>query len=1177
MNKYHFISYIRSASMLLLTSCFVVGCQDEEVLNGGNGTREPMNLQAEINQQYVTRVNDNGFADGDHIGVFVTNYSNGEATALKVTGNHADNVRFTYDHASGTWTGATQLYWKDKVTPIDAYGYYPFDEELSSVTAYPFTVQRNQRDQVQGETMYGYEASDFLWAKVEGVVPTAVAVTLRHKHIMAGIQVNLVEGTGFLEGKWAEAEKKVLVESTRLGSTISLQSGTVTADATSAISSIIPQGSGNGYRAIVVPQTVATGSTLFSITIDGQTHKFTRSSAMVYHPAKLHKFTIEVNYSLPTGDYQLNLLDEAVVAWENDAESHNGAAREYITVHVNEGEDIANVIEQMGIDPKEIINLKLTGTFSNDQFGYIRGNMPYLEAINMRDLRTKNQRSFRWEGGWGEPAYDQPIYADDYIPMGAFQKMGYLSYVVWPEHLVGIGDEAFAGCNLRGSLFFPEGLKHIGGSVFEAYGHQMSALTGEVYIPSTVEYIGGYAFGANDGRPNNLTGELILPTKMKFLAPGAFSSRYLTGKIIIPEGLTEVCAAFPPNMTGDVRIPQGVKRISGIGGKPTSIYIPEGVEVIGDRSLTYPTIKGDIHLPSSVKKIEEGAFHTCGMSHINIPEGIELIEDYTFKECRYLQDTISIPSSVIQIGFEAFHGCEKLTAVILPASLQEVEGRAFADCRSLDYIRCLGTEPPALDPSAFDGVEKNNFTVVVPDGAVDAYRNAPGWCEFKRISSYRNFVCRPMFAHLLNKSNTRTVILNADGNWKITHCPDWAHPSVTSGYKKTELTVTIDQLARGAGNRNDSIIFTLTDKVDEEGKPITCYYSIKQYDSEYDEDSQLQLQQATKGKGINIVFIGDGYDAEDIASGQCLTDFQEGMEYFFAVEPYKTYKDYFNVYAQFPLSYESGVCSNVNIWRDTKFDTTYGKRDGRLWVDFDAMMAYVLNDVEGGAITGDNVNESLIISIINCDAYEGLTSMWSSGAAIAAVPHSRFDYPNDYRGLIQHEAGGHGFAKLGDEYIYHRDYIQKCVCICCGHVDALQTDHMLGWARNLSLTGKYKDIEWTHLIFDDRYQDIVDIYEGGYFHGQGVYRSEVNSCMNNNVPYFSTWSRQIAVERIKVLAGEKFDFEEFVANDSREWGDKFLTRSGGNGDATSAMHNPAPIIKKGSPLELIRTKEDRRK
>lgn len=1176
MNKYHFISYLRSASVLLLTFCLVVGCQDEEVLNSGNGAREPMNLQAEINQQYVTRVNDNGFADGDHIGVFVTNYSNGEAPALALTGNHADNVRFTYDHASGTWTGATQLYWKDKVTPIDAYGYYPFDEELSSVTAYPFTVQRNQRDQVEGETMYGYEASDFLWAKTEGVVPTAAAVTLRHKHIMAGIQVNLVEGVGFLEGEWAEAEKQVLVESSRLGATISLQSGTVTVDASSAVNTIIPQGSGDGYRAIVVPQTIAAGSTLFSITIDGQTHKFTRSSAMVYHPFKLHKFTIEVNYSLPTGDYQLNLLDEAVVAWENDAESHNGAAREYITVHVNEGEYIGDVIEQMGIDPKEIINLKLIGTFSDyDHFGYIRENMPYLEAVNMRDLRTKNQQGF----DWGSLPYKQPQFSDDYIPMEAFRDMLYLSYVIWPEHLKGIGEFAFRGCNLRGSLIFPEGLKFIGKRAFIDHSNYTNAYSGQIYLPSSLEAIGDYAFSA-DYTGVNFTGELVLPSYMTYLGVEAFKEcKYLTGNVIIPEGLEVVNSSWACNMTGDVRIPQGVKVINGLSGKITSLYIPEGVEeingIFGTLSYGYErrkSLRGDIRIPKSVRKLGESVFVGTRISHVSIPDGIDIIPSRAFADT-YLQDTLTIPSTVIQIDDEAFFGCYMLNAVILPAGLQGIERRAFADCRSLDYIRCLGTEPPILDPSAFDGVEKNNFTLVVPDGAVEAYRNAPGWCEFKRISSYRNFVCRPMFAHLLNKSNTRSVILNADGNWKITHCPDWAHPSVTSGYKKTEFTVTIDQLARGAGNRNDSIIFTLTDKVDEEGNPITCYYSIVQYDSEYDEDSQLQLQQATKGKGINIVFIGDGYDAEDIASGQCLTDFLEGMEYFFAVEPYKTYKDYFNVYAQFPLSYESGVCSNVNIWRDTKFDTTYGVGDGgRLKVNFDQMMAYVLNDVEGGAITGENVNEGLIISIINSDAYEGVTSIWSTGAAIAAVPHSRFDYPNDYRGLIQHEAGGHGFAKLGDEYIYHRDYIQKCPCFCCGHVDALQTDHMLGWARNLSLTGKYKEIEWTHLIFDDRYQDIVDIYEGGYFHGQGVYRSEVNSCMNNNVPYFSTWSRQIAVERIKAIAGEPFDFEEFVANDSREWGDKFLTRSGGNGDATSAMHNPAPIIKKGSPLELIRKK-----
>ena len=1167
MNK--IASYICSTAVLLMMLACWTSCVDEH-WQSDSLHRTPMNLLGEIQQQNVSRVNDLGFADGDQLGIFVANYVDGVPSSLSVMGNHADNVCFTYDEKAGTMTGATQLYWKDDVTPADIYGYYPFDDNIRSVSAYPFSVQHNQRDQVKGGTLYGYEASDFLWSKAEGVTPTSAVIRLPFKHVMAGIQVNLVKGTGFTEGQWAGTEKQVLVENTRLKAMVSLQTGIVAADASSSVETIIPQGSGNSYRAIVVPQTIEKGVALFSITVDGKTYKFTRSEAMNYTQSKLHKFTIVVNYAATTGEYQLKLQDEAILPWESDAVSHNGTARQYITVHVEEGEYIGDVIREMGINPKEIINLKLTGIFAeHDHFRYIRENMPDLQAVNMQNLRTKHQKSYG--GRYEEDGFDewgQPLFADDYIPAGAFENMKYLSYVVWPDHLAGIGDSAFAGCNLRGSLIFPEGLKHIGSSVFEAYGHQLSALSGEVYIPSTVEYIGGNAFGYNDGMPNNLTGELVLPTKMKFLGGAAFSSPHLTGTIIIPEGLTVLDGAFPPNMTGDVRIPQGVKKINGIGGKPTSVYIPEGVEEIGGAFTGMGSLKGDIRIPSTVRKIGSGAFSSTSISHIHLPEGLEIIEDNLLSYCRSLIDTITIPSTVTQIKSRAFAECNQLTAIILPESLQEIQDGVFENCHSLDYIRCMNPEPPMLNQSAFNGVEKNNFTVVVPEGAVEAYRNADGWKEFKRISTYRNFVCRPMFANLLNKGNTRKVILNADGNWKVTYCPDWVHPSKTEGYKKTELTITIDQLTRGAGNRSDNIVFTLMDQQDEQGNAITCTYAVCQYDSEYDEDSQIQLYKGTKEKGINLVFIGDGYDAHDIASGQCLADFQEGMEYFFAVEPYKTYKDYFNVYAQFPLSYESGVCSNVNIWRETKFDTTYGKRDGRLWVDFDAMMSYVLNDVEGSVVTGQNVNESVIITILNSDAYEGLTSMWSTGAAIAAVPHSRMDYPNDFRGLIQHEAGGHAFAKLGDEYVYHRDHILECTCVCCSHEDELIRDHMFGWSRNLSLTGKYKEIEWTHLIFDDRYQDIVDIYEGGYFHGDGVYRSEVNSCMNNNVPYYSTWSRQVAVERIKAIAGEEFDFEDFVANDSREWGDKFLTR--GSGVTTAVMHNPAPIVKEGSPLDYLK-------
>lgn len=1184
---YNIIRY-KGKTALMLALASLSACSDDLTNGSGTNSGKPLDLQATIEQENVTRANDNGFADGDQIGVFVVNYDN-ETTAplLQLSGNHADNVRFTYDDNEYKWTGSYQLYWKDNKTPIDVYGYYPFISQISSITEQPFSVERNQRDTKNGEKMSGYEKSDFLWAKAESIAPTEATIILKHRHIMAGIEVTLVEGEGFDESEWADVEKSVLVQNIVMLGTVNLRDGSVTTSGSADNTSIIPQEAQGKYRAVVLPQTVSADKALMAITIDGKSIAYNRADDMVYYPGKLHKFTFAVNKANAQGDYTLTLLSDAIVNWENDPLSHNGTAREYITVNVEEGEYLGDVITRLGIkDPSLIKNLKLTGCIDNwESFNYIHNNIPYLEAINMKELRTKNMRS-HWRSGEGEDEYGQPNFADDYIPAGTggngntswepecFESMEFLQYVVWPDHLKGIGDFAFAGCPLRGSLILPEGLKHIGSDVFGAYGHRPNNLTGELYIPSTVEYIGNNVFGGYDGQLCYISGEVVLPHEMKFLGKAFFNCPRLTGTIRIPEGLTEVNAFMAPNMTGDVIIPQGVKKVNGISGQPSSIYIPEGVEEIGNDALwNISSLKGDFKLPSTIKAIGNNGFAGTQFSHVALPEKLEIIESNLFNGCTSLIDTLTIPNSVVQIKDYAFSNCKNLNAIILPENLSQIWGNCMDGCWSLDFIQCNAKVPPSVEGSEFTGIEKNNFTLVVPEGSVDAYRNAQGWKEFKRISAYRNFVCRPMKAKLLNKSNVRSVILNADGNWEMTSCPSWVHVDKTSGSNKTELTITIDALAKGAGNREDKVEFTLKDKVDEDGNAITCDYVVQQFDSEYDEDGQLQLQAHTKGNGIKIVFIGDGYDAEEIATRAYLNDVEEGMEYFFGIEPYKTYKDYFDVFIDFPMSYESGVCSNVNIWRTTKFDTTYGAgADGRLKVNFEDMIAYVLNDVSGTAINANNVNQSLIITILNSDVYEGLAGMYPSGLGIAAVPHSRYAYPNDYRGLMQHEAGGHAFGKLADEYIYHRANIHNCKCTCCRHTEGLEEGKAYGWYENVSLNGKYKEIEWAHLIFDDHYQDIVDIYSGGFYHSDGVYRSEYNSCMNNNVPYYSTISRQEIVERIIKYSGGTFNFETFVSKDSREMGDKFQTRSGSAGSSSQAIEGNAPVIIKGSPLKNLKRK-----
>lgn len=120
---------------LLLTSC------SDDLFTGtaADEAAGRINLSGEIDQLAVTRVNDNGFCDGDVMGVYIVDYDGNTPGTLQVSGNRGDNVRHTFDEAAYKWSSAYDLYWKDKHTHIDVYGYYPFGSP-ESIDAYPFNV-----------------------------------------------------------------------------------------------------------------------------------------------------------------------------------------------------------------------------------------------------------------------------------------------------------------------------------------------------------------------------------------------------------------------------------------------------------------------------------------------------------------------------------------------------------------------------------------------------------------------------------------------------------------------------------------------------------------------------------------------------------------------------------------------------------------------------------------------------------------------------------------------------------------------------------------------------------------------------------------------------------------------------------------------------------------------------
>lgn len=1159
---------IHSLAMLMLVGA-LASCNDDTF--GPNGSQEenrrPIVLSGEIEQVAVTRVNDNGFCDGDEMGVYIVDYQGSTPGTLQNSGNRGNNVKHTFDEAAYKWNSAYDVYWKDDHTHIDIYGYYPFGSP-EDVNAYAFEVKKDQSTTTTSNEMGGYEASDFLWGKAADVAPTERIIRLPMRHRMSSPRITLTEGDGFAEGEWAGLEKQVLIKNTKQKAVINLADGSVSATGEVSPTGIIPYVKDNVFRGIVVPQTISAGTQLFSITVNGVVYNFSKEEAFTYVSGKMHNFTIQVNKKESTGEYTFKLAGESITAWENDDVSHDATMKEYIVINSTAGH-LKDSITAAKKDYKKVENLKITGEINGVDFYFMRDSMLMLRALNLKEVKiARTDELLHFGSGSCQPR----TYDEDEIPEGAMANKNSLLQLILPDKLKIINVGAFTECkNLTGSLIIPEGVTKIEAGAF----YNCKNLTGTLSLPSTLKSLGDgwdrYWHGGTFGYCG-FTCELILPTNLEYIGTTCFAEcTNLYGTLHLPDKLEKIEAgAFHNcrNLTGSLTIPQEVTAIPETAfascGFDGTLTLHDGIVSIGEAAFQDTHFKGELTLPKDLVVLSNSVFCGCDFSgELKLPQGLRTIGSNVFGSYFSgsnwrLMGTLEIPEGVLSIGQGAFYNCWGLEGIILPESLESIQNEAFYQCYGIGSIVCKGSIPPHVQAGAFDGVAKDNFTLEVPESAIQQYQAASGWSDFKRIAAHRELVCRPSIANAINTECTRTLIVDAEGDWIVESKPDWCTLSQNEGSKKTEVTLTIHQMSSGSSMRSGEIVFKLKDQ-DYRHK---C--TVSQYDYIYAEDEIINLQKASKGNrgGINLVFLGDGYDAKDISDGKYMKDMQDQVENFFGIEPYKSYRDYFNVYTAIAVSPETGI-GTVNTIRYAKFETTYTGGVG-LKCDYDAVFDYALRMP---TVTTENLKESLVIVVPNSTDYGGICQMWEDGSAIAFCPLSTYGYPLDTRGVIQHEAGGHGFGKLGDEYIYHNAFIDFCTCNCCGHVDAINWAKALGWYENLSLTGKMNEVPWSQLIFDEKYSDFVDIFEGGYMHSRGVFRSEQNSCMNNDIPYYSTISRMAIVKRIKQYAGEEFSYEDFKANDVVS--NDAATRSFDNlRYSGGSVHNYQlpPKIHKGSPL-----------
>lgn len=1101
----------------------------------------PIELSGSITQQNTTRANDFGFVSGDRMGIYVVDRNGGTPGSIDDDGCRASNVLFTYDATQSSWSSPTPVYWRDRETPVDVYGYYPGVNYIEQPTAYAFSVETDQSREAHDGMLSGYEQSDLLWGKNQNVSYTQEQIVLKYHHVLAGVRAQLIKGEGISDTEWQKLEKIVLVDNTVTTSTVDLSNGTVTRDDDADVSPVrmSPQ-SGDQYRAVVIPQTVEAGRQLVSITLDGQTYSHSLTTPMTYEGGKLHNFTITVNKREATGDYALLMAYDGITPWTNDETSHQFTANAYVVVHCAEPGHLKESIRATGCDPQTLQNMKVTGELSASDFWFMKG-MPQLTRLNLKNVLIVSD-------GWGSKAAA--------LPTEAFFGKTSLRSIVLPDSLKSIGERALSRLTLGPStLEIPEGVTSIGREAFEgSSGSSVSLILPysldsigemafyccsfqcELRLSDNLSYIGSRAFCYTD----YFHGTFHIPSSLQYIGNEAFGNEgysrcgtrsTITGEVEIPQGFIKLPDGFVPCLSNRIRltIPDGVRQIGAAfhGLSLSALSLPGSLIEIGNGAFSETDIPFPITIPDGVVSIGSNAFNNCGIEgELTIPECCVFLGEGCFN--RNFITHLSLPSQLEEIGARAFWYNSMLTQVTLPKYLNRINEEAFSGCYSLQTITSLNPEPPELGDGVFQGVIFDKCILQVPEQSVAAYRRAEGWNLFQNITPYHELAVNLTDVTALDKGMRREGIIRAQGDWAVSECPSWCQVEPMSGSGKAEVAITIKAQSKSAPDREGHVVFSL------KGKDFTISVPVRQLSYEYGEDETIVLQQASAGapKAVPLFIVGEGYNAEDIQSGKYLTEIREQIEHLFSCEPFKTYRNYFTVSTAIAVSPQSGIPSFNGSPIEDK--TRFGSKlmpDGFHGIDW-KVFDYACQ--HGADITRQREGETTIMVLMNSHALAAKTYLEDNGRSISYIGKSTDAYPYDQRGYVLHEVGGIGFGKLATEDVQHFTFAKACTCSCCLCWKCYWNYKSRGWFENVSASGSRNEVPWSHLIFHPKYSQFVDVYEGAYRHARGFYRSEEQSVMSTYIPYFNTISRESIVRRIMQYAGESYSFEKFVEKDKIE-------------------------------------------
>ena len=318
-----------------------------------------------------------------------------------------------------------------------------------------------------------------------------------------------------------------------------------------------------------------------------------------------------------------------------------------------------------------------------------------------------------------------------------------------PSDTIVIGKEALSNCAIVELIVVPNSVKYVGDKAF--YNCENLRY---IVFPESIEGFGTDIFSLKDSYVNSITGN----TDTQHYGKGAHS----LVNIIVPDGTKEYYANLLPDYrhlivdfseianskdpaikslfdnTEKKKVAENRKLSTEVTDEDiANAWTDEyGVRYSHDkkRLLKGPEIdfiKDDYFINPNTKVICEDAFRECFFYKAIIPNGVEIVGNYAFYKCFYL-NYINLPNSITDIGYSAFESCG-LMALDIPDSIRFIGIGAFSCCEHLSFIK-IGCGLSKLENSVFSNCYDLE-EIIIPNNITSIEKYAFSYCDsLKSIS-----------------------------------------------------------------------------------------------------------------------------------------------------------------------------------------------------------------------------------------------------------------------------------------------------------------------------------------------------------------------------------------------------------------------------------------------------------